>query len=517
MKRIVLAALAALVLLAPANVAWGHGGGGGGGGHGGGGHGGGHYVYVPGFMFVGGPARVPDAEVGSYAAVHKVAILSSLGTQFGLSDLGGGGASMALDISAWKVDELIASTLRQYLNGRFEFVDMDFDRAAVNGLPAHFMRESKTLALFKTFTNPGVDAYLRVRPAASFVDGVLPGLDVAAARLQNTLLLNYEIDVIDARTLRYISQSIGRTVEREGDEAAFPSAQLPFGFWIGMGMPLSPVKLHFLQRQTEQLMKQSLVETIRSLQFGMPLPLPGDHSIAEPVFAEQMAAVHSVAVISAVGRQFQLMRPGNLFIKTLDTEIASDSWGIDDTIESAAREVLSRHYTVKQVAADRDMLSQVQLIAGMQIPQQLPGLTPTSEVDAYVVIVTATSPAGPYRGLGLRHWAPLLQREWAVFADYAIVVVDARTLKPLAGSVAVPALKSPCARPIYSGAGVPECLVDESLWPDTPDKLTDKAAAEIRRTLTTILTGSVPETLFDLGLDAPDAPPQAPPQAPSKP
>ena len=478
MKRIIAAALAALGLLTAAAPAWAA-----------------HYYYIPVFIPGPGVAAVPDPDVGSYTGIKKVAILSSLGAGLTMRH---GELTMPLDISAWKVDQEVAATIRKYLGGRYEFTDMSFDTAAVNALPMAFMREMKTSDLVRTFTNPGVDAYILVRPQSAE-----EGLELfAATNGQVSLLAHYEIDVIDAHTGRYISKSVGRMADLPGDKPQFPGISMPDDFWSGYDRTLPASRMELLHKYLTQMMKRSLVETIRSLEFGVALPPTGDHSIAEPIMADAFSSLRSVAVVSAVGNQLQMITPGNMFITRTDVNLPIADWGLDDRIEAMLCDTLSKHYTVKPVHANREVLSR-QLLTGGERLTYIPGFDATRDVDAFVVVLPAVQRGRPYHGLGMVHWKGLMNSGGDVYADYAIVIVDARNLVPVNGFFAVRGQTS-CGPSGLGQQDVPECKVDGKLWPGKHgDPLSPDAAVQVRQALENLLVTSIPQTLFQVGLDVP--------------
>ena len=433
-----------------------------------------------------------------------MAVLSSLGAQLTLYHHNYWSPRTApLDISAWKLDTEIEETLRKYLGGRFEFVHMDFDPTSMLALPTRLMRETKTIELLKKLPNPGVDAYILVRPAQTmdmFAANQGLSLDLVAGR--NTLWANFEIDVIDAHTLRYISQSLGRTATRENEPLHFPAIEMPYGFWLGLDAPpMSQARQEVLHKYVQQMVTLSLVETIRSLQFGVALPPTGDHSIAEPILSDSMSRIRSVAVVSAIGDVMHLLNGGHALIDKTDEIVPTSNWGIDDQAEAAARDFLAPHYTVKSASIDRRALAGITLLSQLPIPH-IAALLRTNDVDAYIVILKASAIDSRYAGLGLSHWKPFLADETnTVFADYAIAVIDARTLQPLGGIVAEPPLAKICEQPLMPSMGVPSCLIANKYWPQKPGELTEEAKSTIRSALQKILAGSIPETLFQLGLD----------------
>jgi hypothetical protein len=126
-----------------------------------------------------------------------------------------------------------------------------------------------------------------------------------------------------------------------------------------------------------------------------------------------------------------------------------------------------------------------------------------SDPNSSVLFVKAGVHGLPSRALGMWHWTPVFNREAAVYAEYAVVLVDAHTLKVLS---TYPAGSEPiegCEQSLRYTNGVVYCMVDEKLWPDTPDKLSKDTASEIEQKLDKIVSVSVPHALLQSGLDPP--------------
>ena len=98
------------------------------------------------------------------------------------------------------------------------------------------------------------------------------------------------------------------------------------------------------------------------------------------------------------------------------------------------------------------------------------------------------------------HVTPVINHEADIFANYAIVVIDARNLMPVTGYVAVRG-EMTCARPERVSLGVPACRVEEKLWPDKDASFSPQATGDLRKAFDEMLAASIPETLFHLGLN----------------
>jgi hypothetical protein len=438
-----------------------------------------------------------DAEPGSYGTIHKVALISAIGTHFTLREYGGwDGKTGSIDISSWKIDDIVNTTLRKYLGGRFTFVDTTFDVAGILALPTRFMRESKTTDYLKTVPNPGVDAFILIHPAEEYE---LPGPEGLAMdyNLQTVLWANFEFDVIDAHTFKYIAKAQARVRTHDGEEARYSGFPLMKGFWGGVDVPLSAAKVEYLRRDTEALMQTALVETMRDLQFGVALPPVGDHSIAPPPTAIDASDIKSVAVMSAIGDGLNLVESGDILSKGGAVQLPISDWNFDAEAERIAQQALSPKISVRTVPIDRNALAKARLRVGA-VPV-ITGLAPTSDVDAYVLILKQSSPDPNQVGLvELSHsW---MGRTTQVSVNYGIVLVDAHSLHVIKGLAGGTSAKFKNHSPMLE--------VDNSLWPGRSGIAPPETLAKLRTTMSSIVSDSIPETLYRMGLgvEAPPAP-----------
>jgi len=429
-------------------------------------------------------SRVPDAETGDYSAIHRIAIVSALGPEFRIQSSKAEEGLQVVDTAAWKIDELVARVLRKYLAGRFEVADAKIDGAGLRALPQS-RRESRTLDFLKTQVGADVDAYLLVRP----VGEPTPGPAGIGAHTGNGVALcaNYEIDMIDARAWSVVGSAVSRMQMHAGAPAQFAC----------YAEEAKPEKLRdagtldALRAQLQILIPRSLVETLRALDLGMTLPPPGAHSIAPPEAPADTAGIASVAVVSAIGDSFSFSTPYDLLHEKEVVETPISDWNLDAEVERVAAAALARKFAVKSASIDRAPLSRLVLHEGKR--PTVEGLPQSAEVDAYVLIVKAFRDGTATSGAGLwnQDW---VGRSTYAYVNYAVVLVDARTLKVLKASL--PAM-SPASSVAY-----PLMRVDGSLWPDGAKD--HAAAAKARGTVDSLIADSIPETLYQMGL-APDA------------
>jgi hypothetical protein len=443
--------------------------------------------------------QVPSARTGSYEKIHKVGIVSLLGTSIGIRDRRGKDSSV--DASSWHVDDAIGALVRKYLGSRFEFVDVEQTAGPLRNMPQVVGRESRTLAYLKSVPNPGVDAYLVIRPEENPMSSP-DGIALTAVEGGMLLWTNFEITVVDTRSFKSIGRAFARVQTRENQEPLFAITGIA-GLTVGAPLALGATDASRVQIHLNELLPVAVLETIRALKFDVPLPPIGDHSISQPALAAKMAHIRSVAVVSVVGDRLRLISGGHALTGKGTAGLPIAAWGIDEQVEATAREVLSRHYAIKQVSVDRKALSDFTVIPTVSIGE-IPGLQTSTEVDAYVLIVKASRAQTPFPDLGILHWTPMLSEETTtVYANYAILVVDARTLDLIAVRIAVPPPRKLCGEPRMPAFDVPSCLIDNKLAPTPDGQISEAAQEEVRTRMSDLLAKSVPETLFRLGLDSP--------------
>ena len=435
--------------------------------------------------------RIPSADTGDYRDIHRIAVISALESNFRMRSRQGDDKILAdVDVAAWKIDELVAATLRKYLAGRFELVDADLDRAGLLAVP-EFMRESRTLELLKKQPIADVDAYVIVRP----VGDPAPepgGIGLHAGKNGVALCANYEIDVIDAHRWSFLGKAVSRMQTHAGTPAMFACYAESPSVLMDMIRGPSDDTLDDLGRQLRALVPRSLVETLRALELGIALPPPGDHSIAPPDNAVDTEGIASVAVISAIGGSFAFASPHDMLHEEELVETPIADWGLDAEVERIAGTALSRKFTVKAAELDRAALARV--VLRERTRPKIEGLPPSADVDAYVLIVKAQREGTGSSGAGLwnQDW---MGRSTYAYVNYAVMLVDARTLKVL--KAALPVMGPD------SGIAFPLLRVDGKLWPDGAK---DHAAADkAHATISALIAGSVPETLYQMGLTKDEA------------
>ncbi len=442
------------------------------------------------------PPPAPDADVGDYSKIHKVAILCTLSDSV---PFGGEGKDGTIDIASWKVSAQLCGTLRKRLAERFEFVDAVVDPVAL----AHgAIRRSSLKTFLKAQANPGIDAYLVVRPSEGGASGSGVTLRTAQTAGDATLALNYEIDIIDTHRFSTVGDAEARLRTREPQLAYYPIVTVKNVDKQALIAGADPEALERVHQALNWSLELSAVETLRALKIDIALPPVGDHGIATPPLAKEMTKYRNVAVISAVGADLRITTTG--FAKNKSVMLSASLPDLDQQIEGMAAPVLAHNHVVKPVQIDHALLANVEISKdGTLAP--VAGLTPSSDVDAYVLVLRAPvgdGEAGSAGGIGLVHWTPALAaNKLSVTANIGIAVVDARTLKVAGVSTLRQGAKEVCDSEKVVTPGV-NCLIDEKRYaPAKPEDLSDDAKAETRATIQKLLADAIPETLFALGLD----------------
>jgi hypothetical protein len=246
MKRFLLAALAASLALAPAALSSMRG----------------PPIYAPAYRPE--TPRVPQADVGSYEGIHKVAVLSAIGMRFDLQNKDPlETKNGTLDIAAWRLDDKAAAIVRRQLGGRFSFADVPYERAKLAPLRADDKHITSFEAFLKSVPAAGVDAFIIVRPEA---DG---GLALQTTKIRDTILwTSFEIDVVDAHSLKVIAKSTARVNPPQASHPNFPGLMVGKDYQLDRTLAISPEKQEKLRYLTEELLNVTLPETIRSLKLG---------------------------------------------------------------------------------------------------------------------------------------------------------------------------------------------------------------------------------------------------------
>jgi hypothetical protein len=203
--------------------------------------------------------------------------------------------------------------------------------------------------------------------------------------------------------------------------------------------------------------------------------------------ADEYANIHTVAVISRMGDAFTFKEVGGTVFSNSENAIQVPEWGIDAKIASLVTEALSSRFTVVPTG-----LSGLPITADLR--PLIRSLPPEKTADAYVVIGEWTRQIPTTNqylsGLGVFRRGMIFGGHGdALHADYAISVIDGKTLKQIDYGTARMNDGG------YWNSRFAIELTDESNWSDTPDALSDVQKQAIKLQLFQLLEKSLPHAL----------------------
>jgi hypothetical protein len=509
-------ALALAAALSPVTgFAHGGGGGGGGGGHGGGhgGGGGGHhsggyyFYYFPGEVEM----SVPAPRIGDYSQIHTVAVVSAIGNTLDLEHKAFlDSSSKAVDISNWALDAQVEADLQRYLGCKFAFKPVSYDRAAIERLnnDKTVIGDSDLKEKLAAIPHDGIDAFIVVRPD---VEGDMwgpQGLALMAPSNSDPRPLawaDYEVDVVDTRTMKTISHASSRLLVAGGGFYSFPGLNRGADVALDSNLNPTPAQLVAMHRDFSQLVSLTLISTVNDLGFAVPLPIQDVIKLfpAPPHFAPPSLTgpPHTVAVISAVGDTLSVDDQSAGHRRTAS---AVANWNLDSEIEARLSAALAKRVTVRPAPAmDRALLAKVNLpITTAGLAMTISGLRPSSDVEAYVVVLKhqEDSDSG-VTALTLSNRTSHGDTKPNVTASFAIAVVDARTLRPVW-------IQGGSPNPSFA-ARFPTIVLDDAAWPQDGATLSPDQAKTVHQAATGLIGDSVSATVDLLQMEGVIAAPRA--------
>lgn len=448
------------------------------------------------------PEAPPAPIVGSLANIHSVAVISAIGSQFTLHNHYFLYYHVwPVPIADWKIDERVEASLRNALGGRFTFKNVSYNRDALAAIPnGHWDNSADALRRYLSgLANPGIDAYIVVRPD---VEGTVTGNSGLGLwtdhRGKTTPMLNanYEVDIIDAHSFTLISKAFARLDDIPGRDPRV--AHLAFGKDLEVedeSVPL-PAIMAKLRQASTGLVDRSLAAALRSLQFDVA-ELKNEPAAFQPIQPEQdiYAPAKSIAVMSVLGDDIALLRqregifPGN----AASMRASIPSWKLDAAIEARIKADIAKRFVVKDVPYNRAQLAwSTVMVLNNKFTPYCPGLSATDDADLYAVVFKDKTPVwGDTDGFGLG----LVnddQKTLRIFANYAIAIIDAHTLKPLGILYGAPDTM------IANGNVAKDVPI--ALWPAVPPDFDAGQAEIVRQTFVDLLNGSLDATLKLSGL-----------------
>jgi hypothetical protein len=457
-------------------------------------------VFIP--IVIPIPVQVPSAQTGGYSKIHNVAVISAIGSHFTIQNNSFWGTKRyPLDISGWKMDSAVEGMMRQYLGNRFNIVSVPFDRSALAALPNGPWDNStgSVRKLLVSVPNDRLDAFIIVRPDLEYQ---APGISGLA--LQNStdfinnaapvVWANYEIDIVDAHTYDTIAKAYSRVSLHRGQPDSFAGLIATSNLKTDR-FDLDEQQQNLLHALTNHLITASLIETLRSLQLGVALPEAGARTLIPiPPDKRPHPGIKSVAIVSSIGDTFDFERFATV-LGMSSKVVPVPEWQLDALVEQEARSAIGRQFIVKDIPIDRAAVAHASLIdSDDQLNPRFPGLSPTSDVDAYVLFVKLREPLSDIlmHGTGLGMWHNAVAQQTGMFAYYAVALVDAHTLKIIAATSAVTSPNYPASRPSVA--------VDDSLWPNDPMSMNGADAEKIRKAIQGLVIDTGRESMLRLGL-----------------
>jgi hypothetical protein len=406
-----------------------------------------------------------------------------------------------MDIGPWGYDAQISNYLKSKLSARFTFKDLTYDPQSLALLP-HGPLDNPRRELKKRLAkipHDGIDAFIVVRPELpSGVPGT-QGLGYKGGGgfpdYPPTEWANYEIDIVDANTMDTIAKSPSMLQVRKDGPMNYPGIYRPDSMRFNADLAPTEAQYQQLRKDLTMLLSGTMLTALRAMNLGVPLPEPGQRQLV-PIPPEQRTKLKSVAIVSAIGDTLDLEHIGGTILSTSREKAPIADWNLDARVEADVATALEKDITVKSVPADRATLAAA--VATMDddyFKKPLAGLTPSNDIDAYVLVLKRTGPINFFNrdGTGVGLWnKSLIASGTAVFAHYAIVLVDPHSLKPQV-------IYAAAASPAQSTAE-PFRKVDDSLWAENAAALTGDRASAVRAKVEAVVDDSVAETILRMGL-----------------
>ena len=229
------------------------------------------------------------------------------------------------------------------------------------------------------------------------------------------------------------------------------------------------------------------------LTIGLSASGPYMGSLSPP----DLARIRTVAIISAVGESFafERVRPSTFeWSAPPDTRYLEVSdWKIDDNVTREVTSLLSKRVTIKKVFFQRADFGTWNYAI---LRQNIFKLNGDPGIDAYILILrdwhydAIGHSVHDLQGLGLyRRELPSGENPEGIYASYRVVVIDANTGAIFASREAS-----------MPDGSLPWMQAPASLWPKTPNDLTDVQQKTLSADLTRLIDDTLPRTLAEIRL-----------------
>jgi hypothetical protein len=233
--------------------------------------------------------------------------------------------------------------------------------------------------------------------------------------------------------------------------------------------------------------------SLRAIAAGLALvltTLAGAHAAN----ADRFAQLHRIGIISALGDRVEVSLFGFTRIDGKDGYLPIDTWRLDDLAIREAATMLGGRFQISPVTYDKKPFLAADTDPPTYVNPPLKPLIqglPTSDMDAYLVIRTATwSPMGTWslEGLGAQKSKISFGQHPLVYVMLEVDLVQAGTGKTL------------ISRTLGAPAMTHE---DRGDWADTPEAMTPAQVEKLHQRIVELIPNDLARTLTSMGLKSP--------------
>jgi hypothetical protein len=214
-------------------------------------------------------------------------------------------------------------------------------------------------------------------------------------------------------------------------------------------------------------------------------------------------ALPKLGIVSAIGDKLYLRKVGITVFGNESSEMAVDSWRLDDVMTGKIRAALAGRFDVRPVTYQRAPFSALaereELFPRERRPELVRAGVSPAGLDAYLVITKSTLKYSQTNqilfGLGIVERSSLLEPGYHVYANYALGLVDGHTWEVTANTAG----NLPNHLVTAGMRGVIR-EVDKSFWPASPDPAANQ---RLKGALVDLIDKSVSEPLERMRLVPP--------------
>jgi hypothetical protein len=216
---------------------------------------------------------------------------------------------------------------------------------------------------------------------------------------------------------------------------------------------------------------------------------------------DQLARIHSVAVVSLLGNQVDMQTQGTRF-DYADYKLHTD-WNFDDPVREYVTKAIQPRFIVTDGALDPQIFSGAKSgpfrSMWVEIGDRLRALPQKPAVDAVIVVHPEETDSTGYlsAGLAVTHDAPFLFNKGAttIAANYSVDIYDAKTGDRIDyGTGRFP------ASGYLTGYSPAREQCSNSVWADSEGQLSTDQKSRIHQELWSLLTRSLPYAMASAGL-----------------